>query len=157
MKQDHFSPWEDTVGATPLVDSGWHNLLMWAQKLQSGRLTHFVDQQTCCCVGRIPTYTLLFLQFQVTPFVDSGPTTNQQSVRSTNFVDVDDFSSNQHSWWSTNFVDLLLTQNQQYLSTGQTWPSRQTDWLLLKTIFWMVKKMLWICWVPDPKTGLPNS
>ena len=29
-KQDHFSPWEDTVGATPLVDSGWHNLLMWA-------------------------------------------------------------------------------------------------------------------------------
>ena len=53
----------DTVGATPLVDSGWHNLLMWAQKLQSGRLTHFVDQQTCCCVGRIPTYTLLFLQF----------------------------------------------------------------------------------------------
>ena len=55
--------WPDTVGATPLVDSGWHNLLMWAQKLQSGRLTHFVDQQTCCCVGRIPTYTLLFLQF----------------------------------------------------------------------------------------------
>ena len=73
----------------------------------------------------------------MTPFVDSGPTTNQQSVRSTNFVDVDDFSSNQHSWWSTNFVDLLLTQNQQYLSTGQTWPSRQTDWLLLKTIFWI--------------------
>ena len=101
----------DTVGATPLVDSGWHNLLIWAQKLQSGRLTHFVDQQTCCCVRRIPTYTSLFLQFKVTHFVDLGPTTNQRSVRSTNFVDVDDFTSNQHSWRLTNFVDSLLTQN----------------------------------------------
>ena len=90
----------------------------------------------------------------MTPFVDSGPTTNQQSVRSTNFVDVDDFSSNQHSWWSTNFVDLLLTQNQQYLSTGQTWPSRLRDWLLIKSIFWTVK---WISWVPDPKAGVPKS
>mgnify|MGYP006061510495 CR=1 FL=1 len=39
----------DTVGATPLVDSGWHNLLMWAQKLQCGRLTHFVQTNLLLC------------------------------------------------------------------------------------------------------------
>ena len=105
----------DTVGATPFVDSGWPHLLKWAQKLQSGWLTHIVDQQTCWCVWR---YTIV--QFVVslvldvticwfgsiieTTFCTADPFCWQHGVRLSPFVD-SALSSNQHYVWWTHFVD----------------------------------------------------
>ena len=108
----------DTVGATPFVDSGWPHLLKWAQKLQSEWLTHNVDQQTCWCVWMNPTVQFvvsLVLRVTIcwfgsiieTTFCTADPFCWQRGVKLSPFVD-SGLSSNQHSVRWTHFVDTTM-------------------------------------------------
>ena len=105
------------VGATPFVDSGWPHLLKWAQKLQSGWLTHIVDQQTCWCVWRNCTVqfvvsivlrvTICWFGSILESFCTADPFRWQHGVTLSPFVD-SDLSSNQHSVRWTHLVDKTL-------------------------------------------------
>ena len=136
-----FTNRSDTVGATPFVDSGWPHLLKWAQKLQSGWLTHIVDQQTCWCVWRYTTVQFVvslvldvticwFGSIIETTFCTADPFCWQHDVTLSPFVD-SGLSSNQHSVQWTHFVDTIMSVIIQYICEkgGQQIETRQSKFL----------------------------
>ena len=121
------------------------SFLKWAQKLQSGWLTHIVDQQTCWCVWRNSTIQFVVsLVLRVTicwfgsileSFCTADPFRWQHGVTLSPFVD-SDLSSNQHSVRWTHLVDTTLFVIIQYTEDFSR-PAKQKDKLKLdKVIFW---------------------
>ena len=122
------------------------SFLKWAQKLQSGWLTHIVDQQTCWCVWRNSTVQFVVsLVLRVTicwfgsilesTFCTADPFRWQHGVTLSPFVD-SDLSSNQHSVRWTHLVDTTLFVIIQYTEDFSR-PAKQKDKLKLdKVIFW---------------------
>ena len=124
------------------------SFLKWALKLQSGWLTHNVDQQTCWCVWRNSTIQFVVsLVLRVTicwfgsileSFCTADPFRWQHGVTLSPFVD-SDLSSNQHSVRWTHLVDTTLFVIIQYTEDFSR-PAKQKDKLKLdKVIFWEKK------------------